>query len=86
MGTHYLEAKTKVLVVGGGFGGIPTVRSLVRSLKGSREVGVALLDQVNFTTFYPMVPRAISSNVEIGHIYPLRSPSLSVMVKVAATS
>ena len=68
LGTHYLEAKTKVLVVGGGFGGIPAARSLVRSLKGSREVGVALLDQVNFATFYPMVPRAISSNVEIGHI------------------
>ena len=65
---HYQDAPTQVLVVGGGFGGIPTVRALVRALGGSREVGVALLDQVNFTTFYPLVPRAISSNVEIGHL------------------
>ena len=68
LGVHYLDAPTKVLVVGGGFGGIPMVRALVRALGGSREVGVALLDQVNFTTFYPLVPRVISSNVEIGHI------------------
>ncbi len=65
---HYQDAPTKVLVVGGGFGGIPAVRSLVRSLDGSREVGVALLDRVNYTTFYPMVPRAISSNVEVRHL------------------
>ena len=68
LSVHYLDAPTQVLVVGGGFGGIPTVRALVRALGGSREVGVALLDQVNFTTFYPLVPRAISSNVEIGHL------------------
>jgi len=68
LGVHYLEAPTKVLVVGGGFGGIPAVRALVRSLGGSREVGVALLDRVNFTTFYPLVPRTISSTVEIGHL------------------
>lgn len=74
VGVHYQEAPTKVLVVGGGFGGIPAVRALVRSLGGSREVGVALLDRVNFTTFYPLVPRTISSNVEISHLaHSLRS-------------
>jgi NADH dehydrogenase len=57
-----------VLVVGGGFGGITAVRRLVHDLDGSREVGVALLDRVNFTTFYPMVPKVVSSNVEIGHL------------------
>jgi NADH dehydrogenase len=65
---HYLDAPTKVLVVGGGFGGITAVRKLVDALNGSRDVGVALLDRVNFTTFYPMVPKVVSSNVEIGHL------------------
>jgi NADH:ubiquinone reductase (H+-translocating) len=66
--THYLDAATKVLIVGGGFGGITAVRKLVHALDGSQEVGVALLDRVNFTTFYPMVPKVVSSNVEIGHL------------------
>lgn len=71
---HYLDAPTKVLVVGGGFGGLAAVDGLVRGLGGGQEVGVALLDQVNFTTFYPMVPRAISSNVEVRHLsHPIRN-------------
>jgi NADH dehydrogenase len=68
LSVHYLDAPTKVLVVGGGFGGITAVRKLAHALGGSRDVGVALLDRVNFTTFYPMVPKVVSSNVEIGHL------------------
>src|SRR5215218_5821883 len=45
---HYLDAPTKVLVVGGGFGGITAAKKLVDALDASREVGVALLDRVNF--------------------------------------
>ena len=68
LSVHYLDAPTKVLFVGGGFGGIAAVKKLVQALDGSREVGVALLDRVNFTTFYPMVPKVVSSNVETGHL------------------
>src|SRR5215213_6418498 len=68
LSVHYLDASTKVLVVGGGFGGITAAKKLVDALDGSREVGVALLDRVNFTTFYPMVPKVVSSNVELGHL------------------
>src|SRR5829696_3838736 len=68
LSVHYLDAPTKALFVGGGFGGIAAVEKLVQALDGSREVGVALLDQVNFTTFYPMVPKVVSSNLEIGHL------------------
>src|SRR5215217_3646737 len=59
LSVHYLDAPTKVLIVGGGFGGITAMEKLVHTLEGSREVGVALLDRVNFTTFYPMVPKVI---------------------------
>ena len=48
LGVHYLDAPTKALVVGGGFGGITAVEKLVHALDGSREVGVVLLDRVNF--------------------------------------
>lgn len=72
--THYQDAQTKVLIVGGGFGGLAAAEGLAHALEGNPQVGVALLDETNFTTFYPMVPRAISSNVEVRHLaHPLRN-------------
>jgi NADH dehydrogenase len=67
LGIQYSDAPTKVLVVGGGFGGLAAVRELAQALDGSRDVGVALLDRVNYTTFWPMVPAAISGNIEVRH-------------------
>src|SRR5215204_5653311 len=64
--TRYSGAVKKVLIVGGGFGGLAVLEKLVEALDG--EVGVALLDRVNFSTFWPMVPSAISGNVEVRHI------------------
>jgi NADH dehydrogenase len=66
--THYSRAPRKVLIVGGGFGGMAVLDGLVEALGGNPEVGVALIDKVNFTTFYPMVPSAISGNVEVRHV------------------
>ena len=66
--TRYAEAPKKVLIVGGGFGGLAVLEGLVEALDGDEEVGVALLDRVNFTTFYPMVPSVISGNVEVRHV------------------
>ena len=72
-GVTYSEAPTKVLVVGGGFGGLAAVEGLARALSGSQEVGVGLLDRHNYTTFWPMVPSALSGNIEVRHAaYPLR--------------
>jgi NADH dehydrogenase len=69
----YSEALRKVLVVGGGFGGLAAAEGLARAFSGSREVGVGLLDRHNYTTFWPMVPSAISGNIEVRHAaYPLR--------------
>src|SRR3712207_1091109 len=64
----YSEAPKKVLIIGGGFGGLAVLEGLVKTLDGDEEVGVALLDRVNFTTFYPMVPSVISGNVEVRHV------------------
>ena len=68
MRTQYSDAPKKVLIVGGGFGGLAVLEGLVDALDGDEEVGVALLDRVNFTTFYPMVPSVISGNVEVRHV------------------
>jgi NADH dehydrogenase len=64
----YAEAPTQILIVGGGFGGLAAARELARTFGGSRSVGVALLDRVNYTTFWPLVPSVIPSNVEVRHV------------------
>ena len=46
---HYSDAPTKILIVGGGFGGLAAARELTRALGGSQKVGVAMLDRVNYT-------------------------------------
>lgn len=43
------------------------LKGLAREFGGGREVGVALLDRANYTTFWPMVPSAISGDVEVRH-------------------
>jgi hypothetical protein len=68
--SRYSEAPKKVLVVGGGFGGLAALEQLAQALGGGREVGVALIDRVNYTTFWPLVPSAISADVEVRHIAP----------------
>jgi NADH dehydrogenase len=68
LSTHYSRAARKVLIIGGGFGGMAVLDALVEVLEGDPQVGVALIDKVNFTTFYPMVPSAISGNVEVRHV------------------
>src|SRR5215212_402941 len=64
----YAHSPTKILIVGGGFGGLAAARELARTLGGSQEVGVTLLDRVNYTTFWPLVPSVIPSNVEMRHV------------------
>jgi NADH dehydrogenase len=64
---HYSNAPTKVVIVGGGFGGLTALNTLVKALDGEEGVGALLLDRVNFTTFWPMVPSAISGNIEVNH-------------------
>jgi NADH dehydrogenase len=41
---------------------------LVRALRGTDDVGVALVDRMNYTTFWPMVPSVIPSNAELRHV------------------
>ncbi len=69
----YAEARTKVVIAGGGFGGLAALRFLARSLEGREGVGAILVDRVNFSTFWPLVPATISGDVELQHaVYPIR--------------
>src|SRR5215216_5700700 len=64
----YAHAPTKILIIGGGFGGLSVARELARALRGTENVGVALMDRLNYTTFWPMVPSVIPSNAEVRHV------------------
>jgi NADH:quinone reductase (non-electrogenic) len=64
----YADAPTQILIVGGGFGGLAAARELARTFSASHDVGVALLDRVNYTTFWPLVPSVIPSDVEVRHL------------------
>src|SRR5919106_7079999 len=65
---NYAHASTRVLIIGGGFGGLSVARELARALQGNDDVGVALMDRMNYTTFWPMVPSVIPSNAEVRHV------------------
>ena len=64
----YARAPTKILIIGGGFGGLSVARGLAQALRWTEDVGVALLDRMNYTTFWPMVPSVIPSNAEVRHV------------------
>jgi NADH dehydrogenase len=64
----YVDAPTKIFIVGGGFGGLAAARGLARILGGTEDVGVALIDHLNYTTFWPMVPSIIPSNADVRHV------------------
>lgn len=66
--SNYVNAPTKILIVGGGFGGLAATKELARTLGGSEDVGVALLDRVNYTVFWPLIPSVIPRNTEVRHV------------------
>ena len=58
----------KVVVIGGGFGGLETVRLLSRS-----SVDILLIDQQTHHIFLPMLPQVATGEVSPEQIaYPLR--------------
>jgi NADH dehydrogenase len=64
---------TRVVVLGGGFGGIEAMRGLERRLGGRADVELLLVSDKNYLLFTPLLPQVASSLVEPRHIIqPLR--------------
>jgi len=69
----YGEFPKKVLVAGGGFGGYAIVEELTRLTRERDDVGIMLLSQQNYFTFWPMVAGIISNDVDAKNVaQPLR--------------
>ncbi|HSO73692.1 MAG TPA: NAD(P)/FAD-dependent oxidoreductase [Blastocatellia bacterium] len=66
-------AETRVVIIGGGFGGLYTALELEKVLKRREDVAVTLLSSQNFFLFTPMLPEAGASSIGTRHIVsPLR--------------
>jgi NADH dehydrogenase len=65
---------TRVLVLGGGFGGVEAARQLERLLGSRQDVEITLVSRDNFFLFTPMLHEVAASDVDITHIVsPLRA-------------
>jgi NADH:ubiquinone reductase (H+-translocating) len=64
---------TRIVVLGGGFGGIETMRRLERRLGSRADVELLLVSDQNYLLFTPLLPQVASSLVEPRHIIqPIR--------------
>jgi NADH dehydrogenase len=65
---------TRILVLGGGFGGVYTALRLERALGRRRDVEITLVSRENFFLFTPMLHEVAASDLDITHIVsPLRT-------------
>jgi NADH dehydrogenase len=64
---------TRIVVLGGGFAGVETIRGLERRLGGREDVELLLISDQNYLLFTPLLPQVASSLVEPRHIIqPIR--------------
>ena len=53
----------RIVVLGGGFGGVTTARHLERRLRGQREVEITLVGRENFFVLTPLLFEACSGRL-----------------------
>jgi NADH dehydrogenase len=64
----------RIVILGGGFGGMKTAECLERELPGHAEVSISLVSETNALLFTPMLAEVAGSTLEPSHIsVPLRS-------------
>ena len=69
-----MQTPARIVVLGGGFGGVYTALALEKELRGRRDVEVTLVSRENFFLFTPMLHEVAASDLDITHIVsPLRS-------------
>jgi len=67
------NSQTKILILGGGFGGVYTAMALEKLLKNDASVEIALISKENYLVFQPMLPEVISGSIGIlDTISPIR--------------
>src|SRR5439155_15193566 len=62
------DRPVRILILGGGFGGVYTALTLEKVLKREirdRRVELGLISRDNYTVFHPMLPEVISGSIAI---------------------
>jgi len=63
----------RIVIVGGGFGGVYAARALERQLRGLEDWAISLFSRENYFVFQPMLPEVISGTVGLTDVVsPLR--------------
>lgn len=68
---HHTDQKfktTKILILGGGFGGIKVLNKLQEKLEDRVDIDIALVSEDNFFLFTPMLPEMATGMIEPRHI------------------
>lgn len=69
-----ISQKTRIVILGGGFGGVTTARHLERLCKGRRDVEIVLVSRDNFLLMTPLLFE-VCSGASTPAIAPSRSAS-----------
>jgi NADH dehydrogenase len=68
------EAPVRIVVLGGGWGGVATARHLERRLRGHTDVEITLVSRENFFVITPLLFEACSGRLELRHCaQPIRA-------------
>ncbi len=66
--------KTRIVILGGGFGGVATARHLERRCKGRQDVEIVLVSRENFILMTPLLFEVCSGTLDPGHCsVPIRA-------------
>ena len=77
----------RIVVLGGGFGGVYAARHLEKMFAGGRPLEVTLVSRDNFFLFTPMLHEVAASDLDITHIVsPLRTLLKPTQASLSATS
>ena len=67
------DKKTKILVVGGGFGGLETVNTLEKQFSNDDNIEITLVNRNNYLIYTSMLAEVVASSIEPQHcVVPLR--------------
>ena len=66
--------KTRIVILGGGFGGVATARHLERRCKGRQDVEIVLVSRDNFIVMTPLLFEVCSGALDARHCsFPIRA-------------
>lgn len=74
-----MSEKKRILILGGGFGGLYTAMHLEKTLARDEDITVTLVNRENFFLFTPMLHEVAASDLDITHIV---SPARKLLKRV----